>query len=343
MITVPLETELRATTLREMVPSSIRRVVPRPVKRVIGRFIAAPEPPYEIDKLVDLGNTRAVRAFVVRTDQLGGPTTPATQEWWQTLEFTVPADFRQPIDDPLSPAYFALQDRFYQTLVGSSYRGATSERTTFDKMAARKSHLAYPGWAPKDLNRHINALVRLVEQFDSADRVRVLEAGSGWGFACEYLARLGYRVVGVDINRDFVKLAQYRSERFRLAIDYRLGTFERLPLADNERFNVIFTSAALHHSRRPLLVLQNFVRHLTPGGQVILSAEPFIDPAMWPHWGLRTDPLSIYCIAKFGWWESGWTLEFMMDLFKRVGLTPQFVDLHSDFERYLIGRHSTTS
>lgn len=321
------------------VPRPLKSLVPSPLKKAVGRFLYPTEPLYPIDKVVDLGEHRAVRTFVIRTDQLGGPSSNAAKEWWQTLELVVPSTFRNHgIADPLSLAYFAVQDRFYAAMVGAPYRGAVSEATPFDKSAARKAHLSYPGWPPKDLNLHTSAMVRLVEQFDSPERVRVLEAGSGWGFGCEYLARLGYSMVGVDINRQFIAVTQDRSRKLGLNIDYRRGSFERLPLAKDEMFDVIYTSAALHHSRAPLQVLQDFVRHLAPNGQVILSGEPFIDPSWWPHWGLRIDPLSVYCIAKFGWWESGWTLEFMLDLFKRVGLTPQFVDHHRDLERYLIGR-----
>jgi SAM-dependent methyltransferase len=288
---------------------------------------------------VDLSDTTAVRTFVDRSNEFGGPNEPATKEWWNTLEFIIPPDLRERSDilDPLSSEYFTIQDGLYEAIVGQPYQEIISELTVFDREAAAAAHLAYPNWGPKDLNRHLSAMVRLVDQFDGAERLRVLEVGSGWGFSCEFLARLGYQVVGVDINPEFVANAARRSERLGLGIEYRRGSFEELPFRD-EAFDVIFTCAAFHHARDPLKALKSFVQHLTPGGQVILSAEPFIPESMWPHWGLRTDALSIYCIASFGWWESGWTLQFVLDLFERVGLVPQFADFHSDLERYLIGR-----
>jgi hypothetical protein len=73
------------------------------------------------------------------------------------------------------------------------------------------------------------------------------------------------------------------------------------------------------------------------GGQIILASEPFIPADMWPASGLHTDPLSVYCIAKFGWWESGWTREFMSGLFAQFGLVIRSDDHHSDLERYMIG------
>jgi len=39
------------------------------------------------------------------------------------------------------------------------------------------------------------------------------------------------------------------------------------------------------------------------------------------NWGLRLDPLSVYCIHKFGWFESGWSADFLTAAFQRAGLT----------------------
>lgn len=327
----------------------LRRIVPLPVKilakRMLGMVPAHPGSP--MPRLIpprrtaiDLSDTAAIRAFVVRSNERGGPDATATQAWWETLRFDVPPRLRAAARrlDPVSPEYLALQDELYAAIVGNPYQETTSELTGFDKEAAAAGHLAYPNWAPQELNRHFGAMVRLVDQFDRPGVLRILEAGSGWGFACEYLARLGHRLVGVDVNPDFIDTAHRRSQRQGLGIDYRPGTFDHLPVAPEERFDVIFTSAALHHSRAPFAAIQGMVRQLAPDGQLILASEPFIDAATWPCWGLRTDPLSVYCIASFGWWEAGWTRAFIGTLFSRAGLAMRVVDYHSDLERYIVGR-----
>ncbi len=142
----------------------------------------------------------------------------------------------------------------------------------------------------------------------------------------------------MDINPDFISATSRRSAAASLGIDYRQGTFEHPPLRPTERFDIVFCFEAFHHCRHCLTSLQAIRKALRPSGQLILAGEPFIDEAMWPAWGLRTDPLSVYCIAKFGWWESGWTTRFMGDLFRRIGLQMSFVDFHSDMERYMVGR-----
>ena len=148
-------------------------------------------------------------------------------------------------------------------------------------------------------------MAKLADQFDGDECKDILDLGSGWGFTSEYMARLGHRVVAVDINPDFVEVAGRRSDDNRLGIDYRLGTFDRLPLAPDEKFDVIMSFELFHHCRAPLAALTGMANHLRAKGQVILAGEPFIQSAMWPAWGLRLDALSIYCIAKFGWWEVG--------------------------------------
>ena len=94
--------------------------------------------------------------------------------------------------DPLSGEYFALQDRLHETMIGGPYRETISELTPFDKEAAAAGHLAYPNCTPDVLNRHFGAMVRMVEQFSRPGPLRILEAGSGWAFSTEYLARLGH-------------------------------------------------------------------------------------------------------------------------------------------------------
>jgi SAM-dependent methyltransferase len=326
----------------------LRRAVPRPIKQLLKRLVGKvratpgrPPPPIAPPRTaINLADTTAVRAFVVRSDELGGPDATPAHEWWQTLTFDIPSSLRVSACrlDPLSAEYLALQDGLYAAMVGGPYQETISELAPFDKEAAVAGHLAYPHCEPQALNRHISAMARLVDQVDRPGSLRILEAGSGWGFSCEYLARLGHRLVGVDVNPDFIETATRRSQRLGLGIDYRLGTFACLPVAPDERFDIIFTSAAFHHGRTPLLALQGMVRQLVPGGQVILASEPFIEPAMWPAWGLRADALSVYCIAKFGWWEAGWTRAFMGELFSRVGLEMRFADYHSDLERYMVGR-----
>jgi len=291
---------------------------------------------------IDVSDTEAVHAFVEQTDMIGSPSNEAVAAFWKTVEFAVPPWLQARVAqlDPLSPDYFDLQDQLYVFLRGAPYANSSSEFTEIDKEAAIAAYLAYPDRTPHELNRYLRAHAKFADQFDSPLASDVLEVGSGWGFSTEYLARLGHRVTAIDINPDFVDVAARRSERAGLGIDYRLGSFEDLPLRPEEHFDIVYCFEAFHHAREPRATLRRLATRLRPAGQFILFGEPFIDEQMWPAWGLRLDPLSVYCIAKFGWWESGWTRSFMGTLFRAAGLHATFVDESSDLERYMIGRRS---
>jgi SAM-dependent methyltransferase len=289
---------------------------------------------------VDVTDTEAVRAFVEHSDAYGPPGSEAVSAYWRTVSFFLPDWLiaRAAQLHPFYNDYFDLQDQLYIFMHGVPYADSTCEFTQIDKEAAVASRLAYPSRTPRELNTYMRAHAKFADQIDSDLACDVLEVGSGWGFSAEYVARLGHRVTAVDINPDFVEVATRRSERSSLGIDYRLGTFENLPLHPNEMFDVAYCFEAFHHARYFCATLSRLVARLRPHGQFIIFGEPFIDESMWQSWGLRLDPLSVYCIAKFGWWESGWTRTFMGGVFRSVGLCSTFVDENSDFERYMVGR-----
>lgn len=289
---------------------------------------------------IDMTDTAAVRAFVARSDAIGAPGDTAVTAFWDTIRFFVPdwMRARAAATHPLSRDYFDLQDQLYRFLVGGIYSAVRSEFTPFDKDAAVAGPLAYPNRPPRELNKYMRAHAKMADHIDSDLACDILEVGSGWGFSTEYLARLGHRVTAIDINPDFVDVASRRSAKAGLGIDYRLGTFESLPLQENERFDVIYCFEAFHHAQDFFGTLRRFVARLRAKGQFILFGEPFIPSDMWSSWGLRTDPLSVYCIAKFGWWESGWTQPFLATVFRAAGLSATFLDEQSDLERYMVGR-----
>ncbi len=293
----------------------------------------------DIEQQVDVTNTDAVRRFVRESDKIGEPASDALAAYWKTVQVHRPDWLlaRAAQASPLSKEYFDLQDQLYIFMHGTPYSEKRSEHTIIDKQTAVASHLAYPNRPPRELNKYMRAHAKFADHIDSELPCDVLEVGSGWGFSTEYLARLGHRVTGVDINPDFVEVASLRSERGGLGIDYRQGTFGNLPLGLQERFDLVYCFEAFHHARHSRETLVCLVERLRPKGQFILFGEPFIEESMWPSWGLRLDPLSIYCIAKFGWWESGWTRTFMGSLFRSAGLASRFIDENSDLERYMVG------
>jgi len=101
---------------------------------------------------------------------------------------------------------------------------------------------------------------------------RILEAGTGKGHFALCLAREGYHFVTFDISPDeqnFAKLNLAYSGLERMA-DFRIENAERTGFS-GESFDVIFSVNVLHHLSSPYLVIDEFIRILSPGGKLVLA------------------------------------------------------------------------
>jgi SAM-dependent methyltransferase len=117
---------------------------------------------------------------------------------------------------------------------------------------------------------------------------RSLDLGGGSGWLAAELARRDFEAVSLDIEdpherlkqidggaagRDFELVTDVRDEPGREAIDYVVGDMEQLPFADGA-FDLVTTSAALHHSADPVRTLRQAARVLRPGGVLLALNEP---------------------------------------------------------------------
>ena len=166
--------------------------------------------------------------------------------------------------------------------------------------------------------KHAHAVLAAVMASDLPAGASILDMGSGWGLSSEVMAFCGAKVTPVDINPDFVELNRRRAARLGLTsmtpIHSAFDTFET-----DSRFDLILFYECLHHSVRPWETLARVAPFVNPGGKIAFAGEPINDA--WPTWGLRRDPLSVYCIRKFGWFESGWSASFITRAFERAGFT----------------------
>jgi len=93
----------------------------------------------------------------------------------------------------------------------------------------------------------------------------VLDLGCGGGFMAEALARRGAAVIGVDPVAEVVAAAREHALLAGLAIDYRVGVGEAIPLADGSVDHVVCVDV-LEHVADLDRVLDEIVRVLRPGG-----------------------------------------------------------------------------
>lgn len=93
----------------------------------------------------------------------------------------------------------------------------------------------------------------------------VLDLGCGGGFMAEALAQRGANVIGVDPVEAAVAAARAHAGEAGLAIDYRVGSGEAIPLADGS-IDCVVCVDVLEHVADIDRVLDEIVRVLKPNG-----------------------------------------------------------------------------
>ncbi len=98
----------------------------------------------------------------------------------------------------------------------------------------------------------------------------VLEIAPGPGYLAIEIAKLvRCRMVGVDISRTFVRIANENAEKAGLDIAFEEGDASDLPYPANA-FDFIFCRAAFKNFSRPLAALNEIYRVLKPGCDAVI-------------------------------------------------------------------------
>lgn len=266
----------------------------------------------EIIKIDTLGN------FVERSDALGGPGVAACEAYWAGVKFDFgPTDMPS---DPFSEEYVGAQTELYEAISGRRLDQDINEISNFDAAAPLRSPNPYAWLAPGEVGTHIGRLSAALKAANPPRGGKLLDMGCGWGVSAEICAYAGMSVTAVDINPDFVSLVRQRAESGKRDIEVVQATFD--DFASDKIFDMILFYECFHHAVRPWEVLKRMKGMMAPGGALVLAGEPIND--YWHHWGIRLDPLSIYCVRKFGWFESGWSRAFLEEMFARVGFAAEF-------------------
>jgi ubiquinone/menaquinone biosynthesis C-methylase UbiE len=103
--------------------------------------------------------------------------------------------------------------------------------------------------------------------------IRVLDIGTGSGHLAIELAgaRSEWRITGIDISEDMLRLARQNATRGGLAnsIDFRQASSAALPFADGY-FPLVTSVASLHLWTDPLKVFREIDRVTSPGGYCLI-------------------------------------------------------------------------
>jgi phosphatidylethanolamine/phosphatidyl-N-methylethanolamine N-methyltransferase len=167
---------------------------------------------------------------------------------------------------------------------------------------------SYARWAPiydmvfgTVFERGRRACIAAVEQACGPDGGRILEVGVGTGLSLPDYARK-HRIVGLDISAPMLRKAQERVVAHKLANVEALAVMdaERLALADAS-FDVVVAQYVITAVPNPEDTLDEFVRVLKPGGEIVLVN----------HIGAESGPRR--------WFELGFA-----PIARRLGWRPEF-------------------
>lgn len=257
--------------------------------------------------------------FVSISDSLGGPGSPACNDFWAGFTYEPRHQVDQSLD-PFSEAYVADQVVLYEEISGRKYDVQKNELTEFDVALHIMAANPYNHPDPTVLAVHLQRLSRALRYAAPQRGEVLLDMGCGWGLSSELAAYLGLSVVAVDVNPSFIHLVRERAKSGKRTIAAEVATFESFSPA--EPADIALFYECLHHAVRPWIVAARIAAGLKHGGRIVLAGEP-INDIWWKHWGMRLDPISVYCIRKFGWFESGWSLAFIKQVLHRAGFTPR--------------------
>ena len=116
------------------------------------------------------------------------------------------------------------------------------------------------------------ATVELARDLGLDKNMQVLDVGCGLGGAARYLAKsFGCRVIGLDLNADYCRVASDLTKRIGLGslVSFQQGNAINLPFSDAS-FDIVWTQHAALNIADKSRFYQELWRVLKPGGQLAL-------------------------------------------------------------------------
>jgi ubiquinone/menaquinone biosynthesis C-methylase UbiE len=127
-------------------------------------------------------------------------------------------------------------------------------------------------WYARQTGKNLDEFKKLARQLSSQIKAgdRVLEIAPGPGYlAIELFKLTRCRMIGLDISRTFVAIANANAEKAGVDICFEQGDAADMPYPANA-FNFIVCRAAFKNFARPLVALNEMHRVLKPGGTALV-------------------------------------------------------------------------
>jgi 2-polyprenyl-3-methyl-5-hydroxy-6-metoxy-1,4-benzoquinol methylase len=246
---------------------------------------------------------------------------------------SLPSWFRFGLN-PFSDEYVAQQHKLWSVLtaIDRSYSPPIDEK---EAPLAGVDAVRRPGYfirrdsdSLEHASHHIIATGMILKHCGLSPGDSALEYGAGFGQIALTLARLGVIVDTVDISTVFCGYVKEQATFFDVPLTPFEGRFGWNPRGAH-LYDLILFYEAFHHCADFQLVVGAIKRSLGPKGRVILAGEPIpkAENIYVPYpWGLRLDAESVVQMRRFGWFELGFSEDFLIRLFVNAGFSAQHIE-----------------
>ena len=100
-------------------------------------------------------------------------------------------------------------------------------------------------------------------------RLRVLDAGTGAGFAAIHLAKAGHEVIGLDVSESMLEEARWNAAQSGLDIEFVKGDAVSTGFQDGY-FDVVVARNLVFTLPNPGMAYREWIRVLRPGGRIVV-------------------------------------------------------------------------
>jgi 2-polyprenyl-6-hydroxyphenyl methylase / 3-demethylubiquinone-9 3-methyltransferase len=150
----------------------------------------------------------------------------------------------------------------------STANADAAEIAKFDDIAQR-------WWDPNGPSKPLHDLnplrLKYLERVVPLAGRSVLDVGCGGGILSEAMARAGARVLGIDLSRACVEVAELHALEATLAVEYRAVAAADLALERPGAYDLVTCMELLEHVPDPPAMLASLAALVRPGGDVVVS------------------------------------------------------------------------
>jgi len=268
-------------------------------------------------------HTAEIDRFVHAVDASGGNLEcPTIQQEFYPIDL----DYDTVVDqsfDPFSRSYFEQQVELYREISSRDLDQSSGELHDDDLRPLLDAPNPTGISDVAILADSMRALTTMLSLSNLKSSPRILDLGAGHGLSSEIYAYAGCNVHAIDIDPALGELSRRRSSAHNLNITRDEMNFDDLSRVSDSVYDAAFFFQSFHHCLRPWDLIGQLKSKMAAAGIIGFVGEP-VQKNWWNNWGIRLDPESIYVARKRGWFENGWSHNFIRQCFERNGLTLAF-------------------